>query len=134
MWSSSSVRDILTISGSVYNLSHPYPCVILYPLGVVRRKSPPKLEVYKDGLWGRLCDKHLSPGGIFLVDMMVFFRPVGIGDYHEAAYWPRLDRLKRMGLILKSFATNGFRQRWYDFGCRSQQASKKDQSRYNPVS
>ena len=59
-----------------------------------------------------MCDEHLSLGGVFLVDMMVFFRPVGIGDYHEATDWPRLDRLKRMGLILKSFATNGFRQRW----------------------
>jgi hypothetical protein len=55
MWSSSSVRDIPTISkffpGFVYNLSHPYPCVILYPLGVVRQKRLlPKLEVYKDDL------------------------------------------------------------------------------------
>lgn len=104
MWSSSSVRDILTISGCLQSLplSHPYPCIILYPLGVVRQKRPlPKLEVYKDDLWGRLCDENLSPGGVFLADMMIFFRPVGIGDHHNAADWPRLDRLKRMGLILK---------------------------------
>ena len=108
MWSSCSVRDIPTISkffpGFVYNLSHPYPCVILYPLGVVRQKRPPpKLEVYKDDLWGRLCDEHLSPGGVFLVDMMVFFRLVGIGDYHKAADLASIGPIEAHGVDIEEF-------------------------------
>ena len=111
MWSSCSVRDIPTISkffpGFVYNLSHPYPCVILYPLGVVRQKRPPpKLEVYKDDLRGRLCDEHLSPGGVFLVDMMIFFRLVGIGDYHKAADLTSIGPVEAHGVDIEEFCYN----------------------------
>jgi hypothetical protein len=50
---------------------------------------------------GGLCDEHLSPGGVFLVGMMVFFRPVGIGDYHKAADLASIGLIEAHGVDIE---------------------------------
>ena len=50
-----------------------------------------------------MCDEHLSPGGVFLVDMMVFFRLVGIGNYHKAADLASIGLIETHGVDIEEF-------------------------------
>ena len=45
----------------------------------------------------------MSPGGVFLVDMMVFFRPVGIGDYHKTADLTSIGPVEARGVDVEEF-------------------------------